>query len=501
MRLSELLKTTDVSNFTDREIRGITCRADETQPDWAYVCRVGTRVDGHDFIPLALARGASVILTDRALDLPCAVRVRDTAAAWPTLCAAWFGHPTERLSVIGVTGTNGKTSTCHTAHAQLTACGVKAGLVGTVENRIGHLVAPADHTTPDAYDLQRLFALMVADGCTHAVMEVSSHALEQGRVAGVRFAAGVFTNLTEDHLDYHRTMDAYAAAKRRLFAQSRVAVLNADDPYADTMIDGFCGNVWRFGAAASADVTATRVTPCADGTRFTLHIGGFQQAVTLPLIGGFAVSNALASTAALAALGFAPSALATALTSVTPVRGRAETVGFFRGARIVIDYAHTPDGLLKIGQALRPYTGGNLKILFGCGGDRDRAKRPLMAKAAASVADELVVTDDNPRTEDPARIRDEIVAGLRETATPYTVIPDRRTAIEHLLNTAGQGDTLVLAGKGHETVQILNGRTVAFDERAIVQRIIESEDTRYGMETHHHGDCGVRRIFTGKSAR
>ena len=493
MRLSELLKTTDVSNVSDCEIRGITHQAAAVKRGWAYVCRVGATVDGHDFAAQAAANGAAVIIAQRDVGLANTILVPDTGALWPRLCAAWFGYPARRLRVVGVTGTNGKTSTCHLLWSLLTACGARVGLVGTVENRIAHLTDPADHTTPDAYDLQRLFALMVADGCEYAVMEVSSHALCQGRTAGLPFAVGVFTNLTEDHLDYHHTMDAYAAAKRRLFEQSAIAVVNADDVFGDTVLGGFRGETVRFTRqSAGADLAAIDPQPTPTGTAFTLRYRETSWRITLPLMGDFAVSNALAAFGAAVSLGFDPQDVARALEHVPPVRGRAETVGYFRGARVVIDYAHTPDGLMQIGRSFRPYTSGTLTILFGCGGDRDRAKRPLMAQAAASVADRLVITTDNPRTEDPVQIINEIVAGLSGSDTPYTVIVDRARAIEHLLATARAGDTLVLAGKGHETKQQQNGRTVAFDERAIVQRIIESEDIQYDtMATHHHGDCGI----------
>ncbi len=496
MRLSELMKNTDVILTQDVTIRGITCRYQDVKPHYLYLCRVGTHTDGHTFAVRAASAGAAVIVAERDVGLPNTVFTRDTNALWPHLCATWFGHPTDRLSVIGVTGTNGKTSTCHMLWSQLAACGVRAGLVGTVENRIGHLACAADHTTPDAYDLQRLFALMAADGCTHAVMEVSSHALAQARTAGIRFAAGIFTNLTRDHLDYHVTMDAYAAAKRRLFHQTDLAVVNADDPFAATMTDGFAGRSVRYGCDPSADWAATDLRPTPTGTAFTLRAGNGAWPVSLRATGTFAVYNALAATATLASLGFSPTDLVRALDTMPAIRGRAETVGFYRGARVVIDYAHTPDGLTKIGQALRPYTAGQLVMLFGCGGDRDKQKRPLMAQAAAAVADRLIITSDNPRSESPDRIIDDIVAGLTETATPYTVIADRVRAIEYLLQRATAGDTLVLAGKGHETTQTLADRTVRLDEREIVRRIIESEEHKDGyQQIDHHDDRGICGVF------
>lgn len=484
MLLSELMKNTDVQISHDLPIRGITCRWQEVKPGWLYCCRRGPRADGHDFAELARQNGAAVIVAERDRGEG-TLLAPDTTALWPLLCERWFGNPTRRLCVIGVTGTNGKTSTCHMLWSMLTALGHPTGMIGTVENRVGHLTEPTAQTTPDAYDISRLLALMCADGCTHAVMEVSSHALDQHRVDGVHFAAGVFTNLTQDHLDYHRTVERYAAAKRRLFTQCDQAIVNADDPFADTMLAGFSGNVIRFSQHMPADITAQAVGHTARDVAFTACFGERHHPVRIGIPGDFTVSNALAALSAATAVGIDFEAGCHALSGMTTVRGRAESVGTFRGATIVIDYAHTPDGIEKIGTALRAGCTGRLTILFGCGGDRDRTKRPLMAKAAAAVADRLIITSDNPRTEDPAQILADIVAGLHDTDTPYTVIPDRRQAIGALLDTAAPGDVLLLAGKGHETYQIFADRTVPFDERQIMADFIKSEDEEDGCFSNY----------------
>ncbi len=479
MLLSELMKNTDVQISRDIDIRGITCRWQDVKPGWLYCCRVGTHADGHDFADRARRGGAAALVAERNIGEDTLLS-RDTTALWPLLCERWFGNPTEKLCVIGVTGTNGKTSVCHMLWSVFTALGYRTGMVGTVENRIDHLSEPAVQTTPDPYELSRLFALMAADGCTHAVMEVSSHALDQHRVDGVHFAAGVFTNLTRDHLDYHQTVERYAAAKRRLFARCDTAIINADDPAADGMVADFGGDIYRFSRTTAANVAAADIRHTPSGVGFTARRGDEAYPVHIPVRGDFSVSNALAALAAVTAVGEEFGAACRALCTMTPVRGRAESIGRFRGAEIVIDYAHTPDGIEKIGAALRAGCTGQLAILFGCGGDRDRTKRPLMAKAAAAVADRLIITSDNPRTEHPLAIIDDIVVGLRDTDTPYTVIPDRRDAITALLNTASPGDVLLLAGKGHENYQILADRTIPFDERQIVLDIIKSEEDADG---------------------
>ena len=475
MLLSELMKNTDVQIARDVELRGITCRWQDVRPGWLYVCRVGTETDGHRFAARAATGGAAAILSERDTghgDLITA----DTATLWPRLCERWFGRPTDRLRVIGVTGTNGKTTVCHMVWSILTALGHRVGLVGTVANRIGHLTEPAHQTTPDAYELGRLFSLMAADGCTHAVMEVSSHALAQHRVDGTRFAVGVFTNLTRDHLDYHRTIERYTAAKRRLFSRCEHAVVNVDDPASTAMLADFFGRITRFSRSASTDLFATDRRDVSGGVQFSAHVGGQTYPVYVPMPGDYSVSNALAAIGAVCAVGVDPAAACRALGNLPPVRGRAETVAVFRGARIVIDYAHTPDGLEQVLAALRPGCTGTLSVLFGCGGDRDRDKRPMMGRVAARLADRVIVTSDNPRREDPMAIIADVVAGMRDSNTPYTVIPDRKEAIAALIHTAADGDVLLLAGKGHETDQILADRTVPFDERRLVTDCIKREE-------------------------
>ena len=470
MRLSELLKETDVEISDDREIVELTDNAAAVRPGWGYVCRVGTQYDGHAFAAEAAKRGAAAIFTERPLGLDGEIHCRSTADLWPRLCAARFGYPAKDMIVMGVTGTNGKTSTCTLLHAMLTAAGHKVGQLGTVENRVGGLSLPAAQTTPGSYELQRALAVMRDAGCTHAVMEVSSHALAQKRADGMRFAVGGFTNLTQDHLDYHRTIEGYAAAKKRLFSLCDAAVVNADDRYAAYMTEGFSGRVITTSCRRKAAVFAENIRFSAAGAAFTLGVGERRFETRIPLPGLFSVANTLTALGMALAAGEAVDLAVQSLPRLPTVPGRAEIIARFRGATVMRDYAHTPDGIWQIGQAARTVTNGRLILLFGCGGDRDRTKRPLMGKAAAAVADFVLLTSDNPRSEDPRAILRQAEAGLKGSETPYRVILRREDAIAAGLAMLREGDLLLLAGKGHESTQTLADRTVRFDERAIVRR-------------------------------
>lgn len=467
MRFSELTGFS-VPPAEDGEIAGITCDSRRVEPGFVFVCISGTAVDGHDYAAGALEKGAAAVITERPLGLPREWTVESTRKCWAHMCACWFGHPAEKLKLIGVTGTNGKTTVTWLLKSVLEACGEKVGLVGTIQNMIGERVLPSGHTTPDSYDLQSLLALMVAEGCTYAVMEVSSHALCQERVEGCRFDAAVFTNLTQDHLDYHGTMEAYMQAKKRLFLQADCGIFNADDPWTPRLREGLSGPQYGFSANGAADFSATEIHRAADGVAFRLNTADGAYPVRLNIPGGFSVYNALAALSCLLVLGFDPAAVTTALAAAHGVRGRAELVPCDRGFSVVIDYAHTPDGLENICRTLKECCAGRLITVFGCGGDRDRGKRPKMGRIAAQLSDLLVVTSDNPRSEEPKAIIRDILVGVQEESTPYEVVENRPQAIRRALELAAPGDTVLLAGKGHETYQVLVHGTVHLDEREVV---------------------------------
>lgn len=453
----------------DAEITALCRDSRKVTDGCVFVCITGTKIDSHEYAAAALQNGAAAVVCERDLGLPNQIVVKDGRAAWAQMCANWFGRPSEKLQMVGITGTNGKTSTSYFLKHILESAGHRVGLIGTIQNMIGEHTVQTGQTTPDSYELQELLAKMVEAGCTYAVMEVSSHALDQDRVTGCRFAAAVFTNLTQDHLDYHGTMDVYAAAKKRLFAMSDAAILNSDDAWFSFMSDGImCPMVTYSAQSREATYTAHNVRQRPDGIDFELVTTGLISRVRLQTPGRFSVYNALAAASCAVTLGIPFEHVMTALRDAGTVKGRAEVVPTGRDFTVVIDYAHTPDGLQNICETLNACKAGRLVTVFGCGGDRDRTKRPKMAAVAAALSDYVVVTSDNPRTEDPRTIIDDILVGLQGAAVPHTVIEDRTEAIRWAIQNARPGDTILLAGKGHETYQILSTGTVHMDEREIV---------------------------------
>jgi UDP-N-acetylmuramoyl-L-alanyl-D-glutamate--2,6-diaminopimelate ligase len=448
-----------------------------------FIAGIGTRDDGLAHVEEALAKGAVAVLAARrpvGINGTACITVGDVPLAKALVANAFFGHPSRRLDTIGVTGTNGKTTTTFMLRSILTMDGRGTGLVGTLGAWIGGRHEPLRHTTPDAIELQRLLARMVDENLSAAVMEVSSHALMQRRAHGIAFDAAIFTNLTPDHLDYHGTMEAYAAAKGRLFeelSESAVAVLNADDPASRLYRLSTPARVLTFGLSTQADVTARISRLDGDGTRLLLVAPelGPPIDIHLRLIGRHNVMNALGAATAALALGLPASAVATGLESLPAVPGRLEPVCCGQDFRVLVDYAHTPDALEKVLDLLRPLTLGALRVVFGCGGDRDRTKRPVMGRAVAARADALYVTSDNPRSEDPEAILDEVLAGIpleRRGATVREV--DRREAIRRACAESRPGDVLLIAGKGHETTQTIGARVLPFDDRAVAREVLWS---------------------------
>jgi len=466
LRRADLLVEAD----TLPEVTGVGTDSRSTMPGSLYVAVRGSQADGHRFIPDALARGAAAIVVESRQPVAAPqVVVRDGRRAALVLARAWFGDPAGALQLIGITGTNGKTTTTALVRHLFNASGAAAsiGTLGAFDG-LGDAVpsTAGSLTTPGPVDLQATLAALRDRGCTTVAMEASSHSLDQGRLDGLAFAAGIFTNLTRDHLDYHGTMEAYLAAKLRLATLLRlggVEVVNIDDP-AWTALPGGDRRV-SFGLGPDADVRAAHLELGAAGSRFLLD-GAFGRAeVALPLLGDFNVSNALAAAACALALGHPMAGVAARLTAAPQVPGRMELITD-RPCAVLRDYAHTPDALERALKALRPLTPGRLIVVFGCGGDRDRGKRPIMGQLVAALADLPVVTSDNPRTESPDAIIDDVEQGMG--SVPRLRIAVRRGAITAALGAARAGDTLLLAGKGHETYQVIGTEKQPFDEREIV---------------------------------
>jgi len=474
MRFSQLLESSGLEVATLRGEAEVDAVADDSRrcgPGCCFVAIRGTSLDGHTFIPAAVEAGCSAVVCEDPAgvpaDLPLAV-VPDCRDAVGRLAQAARGWPVRKMVNIGITGTNGKSTVACLVREVLIAAGHRPGLLGTISYEMGDRSVPAGTTTPDPVALAEMTAEMVDAGLTHLVMEVSSHALDQRRAAGVDFRVGIFTNLSGDHLDYHETMDNYLAAKRRLFESlpaGSVAVLNRDDPTADEMARATQADVLWYGLSPAADLYARIEQIDASGTRFTLIRGDSETSVTTPLIGRHNVYNCLAAVAACDSLGIDHATAAAALSEVRRIAGRLERVHVEAPYTVFVDYAHTDDALSNVLGSLRPVTRGQLIVVFGCGGDRDRSKRPRMARVAERQADRVIVTSDNPRTEDPGEIIEEIVAGLSEQGrSAATIEPDRAAAIEAAIGMAGEGDVVLIAGKGHETYQVIGTERIHFDD-------------------------------------
>jgi UDP-N-acetylmuramoyl-L-alanyl-D-glutamate--2,6-diaminopimelate ligase len=474
--ISRAVQPLRVEGALDREITGLTCDSRQVMPGMIFVAVPGAHVDGHDFIPNAIDRGAAAILCERnGFVSPRAtkIKVASIRVALAQAAALFYGNPARRLKVIGVTGTNGKTTVAFMVKHILEAAGTRCGLIGTVRYEIGDRVVPAQRTTPDALENQRLMAHMVNAQLQACVMEVSSHALDQHRVGEIEFDVTVFTNLTQDHLDYHGTMENYYAAKQKLFQPAAhgckrgAQVINIDDSYGSRL--------WKDGAAEvkldyslreHASVRATRIHLLKDGSRFHVDTpqGHFQ--CVLPLIGRHNIYNSLAAIGTALALEVPLSTLETALRSVPPVPGRLESIAQGQPFGVYVDYAHTDDALKNILTTLREMTPGRLLLVFGCGGNRDAGKRPKMGAVAAELATHTILTSDNPRHESPETIARQIEAGyLTVRADGYELELDRRRAIHQVMRLAEKGDTVVIAGKGHETYQEFESTVIPFDDR------------------------------------
>ena len=474
MKLSQLLKGIEVSGgYNDAEITDVTQDSRNITKGCLFVCIKGNTFDGHSAAAQALQKGAAAVLVERDLGLDAQVITPNTRAVYSAVCANFFGRPAERLRLVGITGTNGKTTTAFLIKQILDSLGKKTGLIGTVQNMVGSEVYPAKFTTPDPYELQSLFALMVKAGCEFCVMEVSSQALAQGRVNGIEFEVGAFTNLTQDHLDYHKTFENYFAAKRLLFENCRTAVTNADDPHGLAITNGLaCKTVSYAVNTNNADFVAKNVRFKTTGVDYDLVCDDIAR-VRCPIPGRFSVYNSLCAAAVCVTLGFELHSVIASLETSHGVKGRIEVVPTpGTDYTVIIDYAHSPDGLDNIISSLREIATGRIVTVFGCGGDRDKTKRPKMGKIAAELSDYCVVTSDNPRSEDPTAIINDILEGMKGVSTPFTVVENRKEAIRFAMENAKKNDIILLAGKGHETYQILPTGTIHFDEREAVRDIL-----------------------------
>ena len=478
MKLTELLQGIAVRKTNvdlQNDILNVVYDSRKVESGSLFVAVTGFVTDGNNYIPMALEKGAVAVVTavEPSGDVPY-ILVDSDRLALAQLGANYYGHPAKAMELIGVTGTNGKTSTTLLLkHVLEVAKGAKVGLIGTMENRIGSVVVPTERTTPESLDLQALFAQMRDAGCTHVIMEVSSHAIALERVGGVEFAVGAFTNLTEDHLDFHKTMENYCDAKAQLFARSRKCVANRDDSWFERICAPAKSPVLTTSAKGEADLYATDAQLHADGVSFTANYAGQQQKIRLPIPGNFTVYNALTVLGCAVQLGVSLAEAAEALKTAKGVKGRVEVVPTpGKSYTVLIDYAHTPDGLENVLSSVKGFCKGRLIAVFGCGGDRDPIKRPIMGKIGAEIADIAIITSDNPRTEEPMAIIRDILAGLEEKNN-YLVIENRPKAIHHAMDIGQKNDIIVLAGKGHETYQEINGVKHHLDEREIVQEYLE----------------------------
>lgn len=479
MKLSELLSDIPVLEMTvspETEITGVSYDSRRVMPGHLFVAITGYASDGYQFIPMAAENGASCVLCERKPEgeLPY-ILSPNARKALAALGANWYGHPAEKMTILGVTGTNGKTTVTYLLKSVLEqVLGARVGLIGTIQNMIGDQIIPTERTTPESFALQGLFAQMKAAGCSHVVMEVSSHALALHRVDCIPFAVGAFTNLTEDHLDFHKTMESYRQAKAMLFRRCGFSVFNIDDEMvAKTVKEAACWELTSSAAGRQADLTASEIVLRPDHVTFTACYKGESCPVRLGIPGGFTVYNALTVLGMAIGLGIALPAAAAALANARGVKGRMEVVPTpGKEYTVIIDYAHTPDALENVLCSVRGFCKGRVISVFGCGGDRDPNKRPIMGRLGVKLSDLAIITSDNPRTEDPDKIIADILKGAKEIDKPCLVVENRREAIARAMREAQKDDIIVLCGKGHETYQIIGTEKTHLDEREEIAKYL-----------------------------
>ncbi len=488
MKICDILSEIEILSFSgsmDTEINKIAYDSRVVEEGDVFVCIKGYKTDGHKFAKMAEEKGAKIIVAMEAVCCEKAdvIIVSDTRLALALMAKAYFNNPMKKKALVGVTGTNGKTTVTNLFKTIYEATGKVMGLIGTNNNMIGDEVFEAERTTPESLELYELFDYMAGRGADGVVMEVSSHALELKRVGGCEFETAVFTNLTQDHLDFHETMENYFAAKSKLFDMCKNAVINIDDEYGKRLKPD-C-KVYSYGIENDkADLNAKNISISAKGIVFDLEYEKNIYKTTLCIPGKFSVYNALAAIGAAISLGVCIEDAVAAIATAKGVKGRAELVETNRDFSIIIDYAHTPDGLENIISTINEFKRGRAVTLFGCGGDRDRTKRPKMGEVAGRLSDFVIVTSDNPRTEKPSAIIEDIMPGVIKTNCDYVVVENRKDAIKWAIDNAKMDDIIILAGKGHETYQILNDGVIHFDEREVVRDILNSEKNKYNAKNN-----------------
>ena len=478
MLLSKLVMASGLEyTGEDVEIAAIEYDSRKVKPGSLFCCIVGQLFDGHTFAQGAVEAGAAALLVERELPLNVAqIVVPNARKAMAELAGAFYHHPERGMQMLGVTGTNGKTTTTYMVKAIAERAGLKVGIIGTIRNMIGSESLYTEHTTPESVDLFRLLRTMADAQVELVVMEVSSHALEQFRVYGIRFDVGLFTNLTQDHLDYHKSFDNYLNAKRTLFLNSNRAVVNVDDSYANRIMEGLTIPITTFGVRDRADISATDIDITTDGVQFDLHTPEGDVLMHLQTPGLFSVFNAMGATGLALSIGIKLGDIKSGLEELTSVSGRLESVKTFRPFSVFVDYAHTPDALENVLKTVREFAKGRVLCVFGCGGDRDRAKRPIMGEIAGRFSEFAVITSDNPRTEEPMAIIETIEDGVKKSGTRYTIIGNRKEAIRYALSIAQPDDVVMIAGKGHENYQEINGTKYHFDDKEIVEELLKELD-------------------------
>lgn len=471
MKLSALLQGVKTLNaFEDVEIERVTDKIKDTKENTLFVCIDGNQFDGHKMAKQAVQNGAVAVLTERDLEIDRQIKVQNTRKTYSKIASNFYENPTKSLKLIGVTGTNGKTSTSFFIKNMLNGMGIKCGLIGTIENDFGNGKTESTLTTPEPMELQKLFRNMVNNGCEYCVMEVSSQALAQKRVYDLEYEISILTNITVDHLDYHITMENYINSKLELFKNSRNAIVNIDDNNVKTVLSRIeCPVVTCSTVDNKADYTAKNVICNESFVQYELVGTNCIGRININLPGEFTVYNSLCASSALLELGFSVDEITKSTEKIKQVKGRAERVPIPKNFTVIIDYAHTPDGLENILKCVKGFAKGKVITVFGCGGDRDKSKRAEMGRIAGALSNIAVVTSDNPRTENPLLIINDILGGMEKTKSKLAIIENRRQAIEFALSKARRGDVVLLAGKGHETYHIIGNEKIHFDEREIIK--------------------------------
>ncbi|MBQ6794795.1 MAG: UDP-N-acetylmuramoyl-L-alanyl-D-glutamate--2,6-diaminopimelate ligase [Clostridia bacterium] len=476
MRLKDVVKNTDAvidGAMEEISVSDICYDSRKVKPGALFVAIKGFKSDGHRFIDKALEMGAVVIVGEEERSEENYIKVSDSRKFLAAASKNFFDCCADKMKIVGITGTNGKTTTSYLIKQILELKGHKCGLIGTNQILIGDEAVDSERTTPESRELHELFKKMHEAGAEYVVMEVSSHSLELDRVYGIEFEVGIFSNLTQDHLDFHETMDNYAKAKAKLFKMSKNAAINVDDPYSSVMLEG-AKNTVTYSIEKDSDLKAENIRLRERGIAFTVSFNGEEREIRLAIPGQFSVYNALAAASGAYALGISPEDIEKGLVIARGVKGRLEVVPTLTPYTVIIDYAHTPDGLENVIKAVRGFAKGRVITLFGCGGDRDNTKRPIMGSIAQKLSDYVIVTSDNPRTEEPKVIMEQIVAGMEDG--DYICIEQRRDAIAYALDFAREGDVVILAGKGHETYQIFKEGTIHFDEREVVKECLKQKN-------------------------